>query len=37
MNEKITFGWLIILSIGVVIAWAIPFVKDFLEEYWRIK
>lgn len=35
--DDLTFGWLLLLSGGVIVAWALPFVKDFIKEYRRIK
>lgn len=32
MSDKIQFGWLIILSLGVIISWMLPFAKDKIKK-----
>lgn len=32
MTDKIQFGWLIILSIAVVISWLLPFVIEIIRK-----
>lgn len=32
MKDEVMFGWLILISLGIIISWLIPFARDYLKE-----